>query len=69
MKILNVIATLLLVAGSSTVAAKQDSTLTIKHTGVLEFSNDGTLFVGDNVTGAIFAYPMEGKTNVKPVEG
>ncbi|NRB80195.1 MAG: hypothetical protein HRU38_16255 [Saccharospirillaceae bacterium] len=68
MKILNVIATLLLVAGSSTVAAKQDSTLTIKHTGVLEFSNDGTLFVGDNVTGAIFAYPMEGKTNDKPVE-
>ena len=68
MKILNVIATMILAASCSTVTANENSTLTIKHTGVLEFAPDGTLFVGDNVTGAIFAFPMAGKPNDKAVE-
>ncbi|MCJ8298125.1 MAG: hypothetical protein MJK13_04200 [Pseudomonadales bacterium] len=68
MKILNVLATMILVASCSTVTANESSTLTIKHTGVLEFAPDGTLFVGDNVTGAIFAFPMPGKPNNKAVE-
>lgn len=34
----------------------------IKHAGALEFSPDGTLFVGDNVGGAIYAFALPGGT-------
>jgi len=68
MKMSNIIAIILVIAVSSTAIAKVNPTPTIKHTGVLEFAPDGTLFVGDNVTGAIFAFPMVGAPNNEPVE-
>ena len=37
---------------SSPAAAK------LQYAGVLTFSPDGVLFVGDNISGAVFAYPM-----------
>jgi hypothetical protein len=30
----------------------------LKYAGVLTFSPDGVLFIGDNISGAVFAYPM-----------
>jgi hypothetical protein len=39
---------------SSRAAAK------LKYAGALTFSPDGVLFVGDNISGAVFAYPMGG---------
>ncbi|WP_213807854.1 hypothetical protein [Granulicella sp. dw_53] len=37
---------------SSRAAAK------LQYAGALTFSPDGVLFVGDNISGAVFAYPM-----------
>ncbi len=38
---------------------------TLQYAGVLTFSPDGVLFIGDNISGAVFAYPMgEGATTV-----
>lgn len=54
-----------LAIGASTVQANEsESTLDIKFTGALEFSEDGTLFVGDNYNGAIYAFevPAEAST-------
>jgi hypothetical protein len=39
-------------------AALADTTLDIQFTGALEFADDGTLFVGDNHNGAIYAFEM-----------
>ena len=39
-------------------SALADSTLDIKFAGALEFAADGTLFVGDNFNGAIYAFEM-----------
>jgi hypothetical protein len=32
----------------------------LQYAGALTFSPDGVLFVGDNISGAVFAYPMSG---------
>lgn len=48
----------------------QDSQIDIKFAGALEFSETGTLFIGDNYNGAIYAVDMtDGKApeQVKPV--
>lgn len=39
-------------------SALADTSLDIKFAGALEFSEDGTLFVGDNYNGAIYAFEM-----------
>lgn len=39
-------------------AAMADTSLDIKFAGALEFADDGTLFVGDNYNGAIYAFEM-----------
>lgn len=39
-------------------AAFADTNLDIKFAGALEFAEDGTLFVGDNYNGAIYAFEM-----------
>lgn len=39
-------------------ALAQDAQLDIKFAGALEFSDDGTLFVGDNNNGAIYAFEI-----------
>jgi hypothetical protein len=45
---------------SSRAAAK------LQYAGALTFSLDGVLFVGDNVSGAVFAYPMGAGTAPAP---
>ena len=44
-----------LLIGTSALA---DTSLDIKFAGALEFAEDGTLFVGDNYNGAIYAFKM-----------
>jgi hypothetical protein len=44
-----------LLIGTSVLA---DTSLDIKFAGALEFAEDGTLFVGDNYSGAIYAFEM-----------
>ena len=39
-------------------AAMADTSLDIKFAGALEFADDGTLFVGDNFNGAIYAFEV-----------
>ncbi|WP_420861890.1 hypothetical protein [Algirhabdus cladophorae] len=58
----NTIAALALTAGLATSALAQDSKLDLKFAGALEFSDTGTLFVGDNYNGAIYAFDMTGGT-------
>ncbi len=41
-------------------ALAQDAALDMKFAGALEFSDDGTLFVGDNYNGAIYAFDITG---------
>ena len=51
-------------------AYAQDSKIDIKFAGALEFSDTGTLFVGDNYNGAIYALDMTGGNapeQVRPV--
>ena len=43
---------------SQTPAAAAPSNSKIKYAGALTFSPDGVLFVGDNVSSAVFAYPI-----------
>ena len=47
-------------ASFGTAAVAQDATLDLKFAGALEFSDIGTLFVGDNYSGAIYAFDMTG---------
>ena len=49
-----------LLIGTSALA---DSALDIKFAGALEFADDGTLFVGDNYNGAIYAFEMPGEAS------
>ncbi len=47
-----------------------NKTLDLKFAGALEFSNTGTLFVGDNFNGAIYAFDIDADSvqdNVKPI--
>lgn len=59
LKLTTVVATLsaALMIGS---AAMAERNLDIRFAGALEFSQDGTLFVGDNHNGAIYAFETEG---------
>ena len=53
-------------------AAHTDDALDIKFAGALEFTEDGTLFVGDNYNGAIYAFEMPESaaiSKVAPVTG
>ncbi|RVC18874.1 hypothetical protein EN879_30160, partial [Mesorhizobium sp. M7A.F.Ca.AU.002.02.1.1] len=45
-------------APASVAAASSRTPAKLQYAGVLTFSPDGVLFVGDNVSGAVFAYPM-----------
>ncbi|MEO0382489.1 MAG: hypothetical protein AAF234_02965 [Pseudomonadota bacterium] len=54
----------------ATGALAQEAELDLRFAGALEFSDDGTLFVGDNYSGAIYAFDLtEGDTpeQVMPV--
>lgn len=42
----------------ATAGLAQDAQLDLKFAGALEFSDDGTLFVGDNYNGAIYAFDL-----------
>ena len=47
-----------LAAPQSATAMSLAPTAKLKYAGILTFSPDGVLFVGDNISGAVFAYPM-----------
>jgi len=47
-----------LAASMATSLFAQDAPLDLQFAGALEFSNTGTLFVGDNHSGAIYAFDM-----------
>ncbi len=51
-------AAIAMAAGFGTAAAAQTATLDLNFAGALEFSDTGTLFVGDNYNGAIYAFDM-----------
>jgi hypothetical protein len=53
---------LVLAAGMATSAFGQETPLDLKFAGALEFSDSGTLFVGDNYSGAIYAFDMTAGT-------
>lgn len=57
-------ACLSLVSGA---ALADDAALDLKFAGALEFSDDGTLFVGDNYNGAIYAFDMTGDAAADPI--
>lgn len=46
----------------ATGALAQDAELDLRFAGALEFTEDGTLFVGDNYSGAIYAFDMTADT-------
>lgn len=46
--------------GFTGTAVAQDAALDLEFAGALEFADDGTLFVGDNYQGAIYAFDMTG---------
>jgi hypothetical protein len=46
------------VAPVSAAAVSSPTAAKLQYAGVLTFSPDGVLFVGDNISGAVFAYPM-----------
>ena len=51
------------VAHAAPVSAAVESSraaVKLQYAGALTFSPDGVLFVGDNISGAVFAYPMSG---------
>ncbi|MGR3513201.1 MAG: hypothetical protein ACU0GG_10575 [Paracoccaceae bacterium] len=52
------VATLVLAAAMTGSAMAQGAALDMKFAGALEFSDEGTLFVGDNYNGAIYAFDM-----------
>lgn len=64
------LASFALATGLATAAFAQDTKLDLKFAGALEFSDTGTLFVGDNYNGAIYAFDVTGGTapdQVSPV--
>ncbi|MEL7026138.1 MAG: hypothetical protein AAGO57_02765 [Pseudomonadota bacterium] len=48
-------------------ASAQEAELDLEFAGALEFSDDGTLFVGDNYQGAIYAFDLTGATAAEQV--
>lgn len=63
------LATVALAAGMATSALAQDAALDMKFAGALEFSDTGTLFVGDNYNGAIYAFDLTGGAAPDQVAG
>lgn len=64
------LATFICATAFTTAALAEDTQLDLKFAGALEFSDTGTLFVGDNYKGAIYAFDMTGgsaPTQVAPV--
>lgn len=62
------LSTMLVMASASVYAS--DTALDLKFAGALEFSDEGTLFVGDNYNGAIYAFDMKNAelaADVKPI--
>lgn len=55
-------AALLALLQSGAAAVAEDAAPDLRFAGALEFADDGTLFVGDNYGGAIFAFAMPDKT-------
>ena len=53
------IVTAVLALSSSTHAEGQVKTDVPRYAGALTFAPDGTLFVGDNISGAVFAYKTD----------
>lgn len=53
-----------LTLGTTAVA---EGTLDLKFAGALEFASDGTLFVGDNYNGAIYAFEMPGSAGPEQI--
>jgi len=51
----------------STTLSAQSMKLDLKFAGALEFSDQGTLFVGDNVNGAIYAFDMQESNQPKQI--
>ncbi len=56
------IAALLAATAMATTALADEAALDMKFAGALEFSDTGTLFVGDNYNGAIYAFDLTGGT-------
>lgn len=50
--------TAVLLSSALTSPVSAETTFPIRHAGVLEFSPDGTMFVGDSVSGAIYAFDL-----------
>jgi hypothetical protein len=46
-------------ASLSAAAVSSPAATKLQYAGALTFSPDGVLFVGDNISGAVFAYPMD----------
>lgn len=68
--IIRTLACSLALATTLNVAANASSTADLKFAGALEFSESGTLFVGDNYSGAIYAFDTpasEAPTQINPV--
>ena len=59
-------ATLLMVSTAG-IGLANDTTLDLKFAGALEFSDSGTLFVGDNYQGAIYAFDITDGTSPEQV--
>ena len=53
-----VLTSLILATSITTTTTTQAAESDMKFAGALEFSNSGTLFVGDNYNGAIYAFDM-----------
>jgi hypothetical protein len=63
-KIAYTLSAALLIGNSPVPAALADgSSLDMKFAGALEFADDGTLFVGDNYNGAVYAFEMPTKAS------
>lgn len=57
-----IVSSLLFYLMASTTAQANDTALDLKFAGALEFSDKGTLFVGDNYNGAIYSFDMTAAT-------
>lgn len=58
---------LLLAAVLATGVARAETNLDIKFAGALEFTDQGTLFVGDNYNGAIYAFEIPAERGPKQI--
>ena len=60
-------AALMIGTSSITGAFANESSLDIKFTGALEFAEDGTLFVGDNYSGAVYAFEVPAEESLAQI--